>query len=190
MANNITVKDAANANVVLRTTDTGGVHAQHVNLDTRLAGEDQTNDRMRVEAKPADADSVLEFAQNAAVAVGNGTAINMKGYKSLSVGISANNSGTWSIAFEATLDVGSTIWFSIHLQPFDITRQTVSGNALGAYQSGPSQGASASAAAFFYQYFLPVEYANAAFDQIRFRISAMSSVPSGGVTVRTRKHPR
>lgn len=128
----------------------------------RSASEDQANARQRVEAKPVDADSVLTTLQNAAAALGNGTAINLKGYRGLTLEVTGTFVAT--VTFEATID--DTSWFAL---------------GLGAAGTGTIASTATAAGAFS----LPAGWP--AVSQVRAQVSAYTS---GNVTVKARQQPR
>ena len=63
MANNITVKDAAAASQVVKTTDTAGVHTPHQNIDSIAAGNNNIGD-VDVASLPALAGSRAKFLKH------------------------------------------------------------------------------------------------------------------------------
>jgi len=149
-----------------------GIFAQAVSMATLLYGEDATNNRLKVEAQPADADSVLETLQNGATGAGTGTAINVKGYKSVTFRVNGT-SGTWNGGFQATMD--DTNWYYIQVTPLD-TGTAVNGSAT---QFNPS----ATTVDNVYTIAnLPV-----AISQIRFNIVSRTS---GTINVTSRKFAR
>jgi hypothetical protein len=132
-----------------------------VSLNTLLSGEDTSNGRIRVENKPADADSVQETMQNAAVAIGNGTAVNVKGYGRLTLYCSL--AGTATVTFEGTVDDTNYV-------------------AIG--MAAVATGVVATTATATGMFYLPAGFS---LSQVRARISAWTS---GAVTVTSRKQPR
>lgn len=132
-----------------------------VSLNTLIAGEDAANDRLMVEMDPATADSILETMQNAVAATGNGTAINLKGFRAQTIEVTGTFVAT--VTFEGTID--DTSFFAVALTPVT--------------QGVPVSTATAPAA-----FKLPRDVA---LSQIRARVSAFTS---GTVTVKSRKHPR
>lgn len=111
---------------------------------------------------PADGESILETLQSAAGATGNGTAINVKGYRSVVLEVSGTFVAT--VTFEGTIDDSS--WFAIGLKTAADATAVTTATAAGAFK-------------------LPADLT--ALSQIRARVSAFTS---GTVTVKSRKHPR
>lgn len=110
---------------------------------------------------PAAADSVLTTLQAAAAAVADGTAVNLKGYKGLTVELTGTFVAT--VTFEATIDDAS--WFAVGLKTAADGAAVTSATAPGAWK-------------------LPQDVA---LSQFRARVSAFTS---GTVTVKGRRHAR
>lgn len=102
---------------------------------------------------------VNETLQAAAVAVGNGAAIDMKGYSRLSVDVSIATTAT--VTFEGTID--DTNWFAVGLKTWADGVAATAPTATGQFKMPPD--------------FTPLS-------QFRARISAWTA---GAVTVKSRK---
>ena len=154
--------------------DLGGTtgYAEAVSLETQIAGEEIANDRLRTEVKPVDSDSVQELLQDSVTAAGTGTAINVKGYKSVTFRVNAT-SGTWNGGFQAMMD--DTNWYYIQVTPVD-TGTAINGSAT---QFNP---AAATVDNLYTLASLPV-----GLSQIRFNLAARTS---GTLIVASRKQPR
>lgn len=108
------------------------------------------------------ASSVLETLQNAAAATGNGTAIDVKGQRSLVLDVTGTFVAT--VTFEGTIDDSN--WVAIGLKTAADAAAVTSATAVGMFK-------------------LPQDLD--ALSQVRARVSAWTS---GAVTVKSRKHPR
>lgn len=132
-----------------------------VSLATLISGEDTTNNRLLTDHKPASTDSVLETLQTAATATGAGTAVNVKGYRGVTVQVAGTFVGT--VTFEGTLD--DSAWFAVGLRTVTDATTPSTATAPGAWT-------------------LPRDIT---LSQLRARVSAYTS---GSITVTSRKHPR
>ena len=155
------------------------VYAAGVALLSMISGEDPFNHRLKVENQPADEDSVLEILQNAAVTTGVGTAINVKGFKSVSFRVSAGTGAqTWAGGFQATID--DTNWLNICVVNAATNAEVDAANT----HAAPPQ-FNPAAAVVDDLYYLPS--VDPAWSQIRFNISARTN---GTINVTSRKTPR
>lgn len=169
----LTVPVGGNANFLLKYSDLGSsAYAPAVSLASLLAGEDQVNNRLKVEMQPADTDSVLETLQNAVTSAGTGTAISTKGYKGLTFRVVAT-SGTWNGGMQATID--DTNWYYVQL-----TRLSDGTNLPGsATQFNPVTAV--------VDDLFTLSFPNIAISQVRFNFAVRTS---GTLTVTSRKAPR
>jgi hypothetical protein len=151
-----------------------GIYAEAVVDYSVRSFEDQVNQRGLFDLKPIDTDSIPETLQNAAVAIGSGTPINVKGFKSITAQVVAT-SGTWTGAWKASIDGGATYFLIAYQKPDD--RSFVNGTTT---QFNP-------AATTVSQCCLFPDLENAAYDFLKFEILTWTS---GSITVKSRKHPR
>ena len=114
---------------------------------------------MAVGATDKSGDSVLETLQNAAAALGNGTAVSLKGYSAATVEVTGTFVGT--VTFEGTIDDAS--WFALGLKTAADGAAVTTATAAGAFK-------------------LPSDAV--ALSQLRARVSAYTS---GSITVKSRK---
>lgn len=127
------------------------------------ASEEVANARNRTELKAVAADSVLETLQNAQAGAANGTAIDLKGYKSATLAVLGTFTGI-TANFEGTVD--DTNWFSVGLLNAATNAVAATGTAAGLFK-------------------VPTDLT---LSQIRARTTV--ATPTGSMTVQSRKHPR
>ena len=126
-----------------------------------MADDARTINSRLVRELAVDEDSVLETLQAAAAALGNGTPINLKGYRGLTLEVTGTFVAT--LTFEGTIDDAS--WFAVGLKTAADGAAVSTATAPGAFK-------------------LP---ADVTLSQLRARVSAFTS---GAVTAKSRKHPR
>lgn len=127
-----------------------------------IAGTEVTNDRLRFEFKPVDADSILEILQDAVVATGNGATCDLKGFARAHVDVRI--SATATVTFELSIDDQTTVY------------------TVGLAAAGTGTVATTATASGLF-YFPP----NVTTGTFRARVSAFTS---GTISVLVRKHPR
>lgn len=118
---------------------------------------------------PPTADSIAETLQSAQAGSANGTAIDMTGYKNLTIMVNGTYSGV--VNFEASID-GGTTWVGCAMHSTgQITSTTLA--------SGQTNGSGAT--------MFNLNSDMSAYNQFRARTSSMTL---GSVTVTSRKYPR
>ncbi len=146
----------------------GGQYAPAVVDMKVLSGEEQQNARLRAEMKPVDEDVILETLHNAATTTGVGTAINVRGYKSVTLHCYGTINATTTMTVQGTIDNWANS-FTIACYAVDQTTSTNRGTTF----SAP------------FAVHVPME---GAIQQIRVNISAIGA--SSSITIKSSKSPR